>query len=557
MAGPTNFLAATTGGDPTAPKYGPTAVRYIIEVYEARNLAIDNLKPSIQFKRAIEIPLVNHYDYDRTESTLLTWTLGEFPVREHSGVREQSLTIRGRSGVDVRLGVDAQGADLFASGTDLFREFEAFMRQYQTDARDAEAKRNNTELLMVVRALWEQHNFFVEPRKFHLFRTTGTSRHSYEYDMRLTAYAEAQAPALNLWGQVAELAKKATKYIDQASAYILKADQMVAEFSSAMDAWIEPVNAVRRVIESSTQLVNTSAGVYDLHRKLMNAVFRVAEAGILLTRATIDAIPHLNRTEALKGWHADALGAMQDAQMSALNWLGYDNSSTVNTPTPVDIKGYVTNDLSDGEVQAPLHVISYTVKEGDTLESIAEKLVGTPDGADEIAELNGMPDTLTAPNGAPLYAGLVLVIPTDEDHGVAGALADKGGVFGVDFALTASSGGFDLMPVGGENPTDIALIKGPPLLTQALIIRFLTRKGEHAVFPGYGILNLIGTPALLKTRGLLASDVLQQSLAEKRIDRVARLSVLDRGDGYEVDCTLVAKGGEPLDLRIPISGGAK
>src|SRR3990167_9498396 len=141
----------------SGPQYGPTSVSYILEVYRRSETPIGEV---VKFIRSIEIPLVNSYDLDRVETTILTWTLGEFPVREFSGVKGQNLVIRGRSGIPHRLGRDARRNRLFASGTRLFREFSQFLKDYANEAAAAIGSRMGIEYFMVLRALWERDNLF-------------------------------------------------------------------------------------------------------------------------------------------------------------------------------------------------------------------------------------------------------------------------------------------------------------------------------------------------------------------------------------------------------------
>ena len=132
----------------------------------------------------------------------------------------------------------------------------------------------------------------------------------------------------------------------------------------------------------------------------------------------------------------------------------------------------------------------------------------------------------------------------------------------------AQRGGFfedgDLSTDRVGTARDLAIASGLDNLTQALVNRLKTRRGELAALghPDYGSRHheLIGEPNVARTRNLIKLYVLQALRDEARIERVLRADVRAEHepprDTVRIELELRVLGeANPLDLVVPFSLG--
>jgi len=140
---------------------------------------------------------------------------------------------------------------------------------------------------------------------------------------------------------------------------------------------------------------------------------------------------------------------------------------------------------------------------------------------------------------------------------------------GSDLRLDYTTGGgfFEDADVGAERhgtARDLAIASGLDNLTQALVNRLKTRRGELAALghPEYGSRHheLIGEPNVARTRNLIKLYVLQALRDEPRVERVVRADVRAEHepprDTVRIELQLRVLGqAAPLDLVVPFSLG--
>ena len=141
----------------------------------------------------------------------------------------------------------------------------------------------------------------------------------------------------------------------------------------------------------------------------------------------------------------------------------------------------------------------------------------------------------------------------------------QGGDLRLDYAL--SGGFFEDADVAAERigtARDLAVARGLENLTQALVNRLKTRRGELAALghPDYGSRHheLIGEPNVVRTRNLIKLYVLQALRDEARVERVLRADVRAEHapprETVRIELTLKVLGeATPLNLVVPFSLG--
>jgi len=520
---------------------------YVIEEYDATG-----------FKRGMLLPYVQSVSLNRPNSVDFAWTLGEFPVIDHSGLRNANITLSGRSGVSNRLGQSASGGPKYASGPDLFRELSDFLNNFHKKVTkednflplDAENKSR-----LAIRALFEERVFWVDVENFNWQRNAMSSRFSYEWSLSLKIYGDANKPSLyDVFSKVRKFGAVATGLINTWSGYIAFANQATKTATSAFQSLTHgPLLAVRGFVDEVGEL-GASAGVLSsVPFSMMGIVLDIAERSLVVGRQIYLSFPYGSRhDDAFRKYYYDAaanLGLLRRSIYTSAGMLlkRIEEAGDPDTPTensefvaPLDKKK--SPDIVFGQY------VPYTSKEGDTIPSISIRLFGTPSYVKEILEVNEMANMWQMPDGSPFKPGSIILVPS-QDEGISPYLIKTmADIYGADFLLS-DEGDFVLDGVGGE---DFLLVRGPSLLEQALTVRIKTEQGDHGVFPNYGLPKMIGDGNTLESAGTLLSRTRQQLLDDPRIKKVSSLTIVDGGDTFSVECVLDAVGGQSVNANVPI-----
>jgi hypothetical protein len=518
------------------PSYGPVEVKYVLEVWQGSN-----------FRGAITLPHVQSAELRIPETGTVTFTLGDKPIIERYGRRRRDIFVTGRSGVEPRLGQDRYGNTMFARGTDLFREFQRFIDVYQTAARRAQDSRD-TEYYMVFRALWERWYFLIEPSDVTITRNFSTTRHSYGYSIRMLGYAETTLTEANsnVFRIIENKSRDISGYIDQATAFVSYSRQWIDQSGAAISSISEPVKAVSRAL-GQLALVGESIGRFtripvDQARYLLD----IADKSVDVIEEFMSAIPFGSTATRTRELAREIRSEIAHMQREARIILGGARVQQGPLNVTQDLLAGVLLNGQQLETTTGQLVTAYTVKEGETLRSIAKKFLGDEDKASEIIEVNNLPSYEQDGSGVPIGPGVVLLIPLPEINSRL-QIANVEQIYGTDFLLDND----DLLV--SNSLDDFALVSGSKLLEQALTVRVLSVRGE-SVFENFGLVDRIGNAGLLQTTGRISSDVQGQIEADPRINSIDRLTVLDGGDLYEVSCRAIALGSRKINLQnIPIS----
>lgn len=542
-----------------APLIVPGEVKYLLEYdYLGRT-------------RTMICPLVNSYSRDDTPSTDMEFTLGKFPIIDHDGIRERFITISGKSGHAFRLGVDAEGNSAFKSGWDLFLDFERFIELYLKRAKDYDhtagtidpfrpSKSSAPELgqgekgakkkpRLIMRALREQDEYYVEPWAFRPFRDTATSRFTWQYTLTLRAYAKAGerelGPLESFFASAQSYAKTAADVIDQATTYVAYAETVVDQWSATRAAYLEPVRSVGRLMRQVAELGRSVQAAIALPTDLVEATADAANNALDALSEIAETFPASARDRAISDLY-ELRAQLNDVRIKALQFLGQRRRKISGTRNDRQFKqafgaSGVIQQVSPG-------IVSYAVSDGETLEDVAVRVAGNSSYTEAIAEINQMQGFSTMPDGSPLSAGVVLLVPTAagvEQPLTANQSPDE--VLGTD-ALLGDDG--DLVVTGG---TDVQTVSGPENYLQALEIRLSTVLGEHGAYPdSYGLPRIVGEPRLQETSFRVASAVRSQLLRDPRTERVDAVRVDGSGDRLTITANAVPKSGPRVELSVPV-----
>jgi len=485
-------------------------------------------------------------NFRRNEATVLTWTLDGEPVIEHGGIRERTIEIRGRSGVQTRIGTDHFGRPLHAPSTDLFQEFEFFLELYQMHAARLGGKDRETANIqptwMEFHALWEGLSVKVEPRVFTWTRSAASARHSYEWSMTLVAYASTARESRNIFDAADDVLERAERYMDSITRYV----EAAREFASKTDQTLQRVRGVVQSIGdaavSAMRFAARARSIFTLPQQVIADLQGIAAAGTYaltdLWDATTDATPEPVR-DTLSGIIGD-LGDMRRETTEGLVEVAGEAKDTLRNAAVAVKRSWKQSTVA----------LTHTLRHGETLEDVAREYLGDTARWPEIARANGMASAHLDPAGAPFRAGAKIVVPNAPLASLGRATRRLPGQdpLGVDLALTADGD----LALAGDPGGDLALVRGRRNLEQALRVRFLTSRGESGPFPDFGLPVSVGQAGRASVAGRLSSAVRDQALADPRVSDVLDLAVVDAGDTYTVDCTLEPILGSEVQILIPV-----
>ena len=523
---------------------------------------------------AVVLPPVQTVTKNRQEASSLEWTFGPNPIREHAGIRQQMITMTGRSGLAHRLGSkgDSQG-DLFSSGPKLFREIEKFFEGYQKLSAEkqivgGEAVKPILELHLVQ----EQKHYKVEPKRFEWRKDISTARHTYMWTMEFLAYGNAEVPTPNILGAIQDIGEQISDMIDSITAYSEKLASVLRDVEGAAKGFFfSIITAVGRMAASLGSIMSATAGILNFPKNLANHVLKTIETatqkiyngyyqieaavGAYQDRSALISVlesPHEARVEVLKSF--GVLGFQFDSE-SAKAQKGYSPTVGAYVLNTLDasldaatVTNYEKFAVGSGTA-ADFSFYEYPVIGSDVsggLGVIAEKFYGDAGAWVVIAEANGMLDQFTLPNGAPLKAGQVILIP--KLPGIQLPLSASTEDYGIDLKLGQDG---DLVMLNTDND-HLSTITGAPNLKQALTLRLLTVEGQSGMFPSYGLPKFVAEKSSANMVGMAAGSIRTQLLADPRIAEIDEVVVVDGGDRLIVECRAHAVGSKPIDIAAPL-----
>lgn len=511
--------------------------------------------------RSFALPPVESYETPRDYATELTWTLGDDPVREHSGLREGRITLRGQSGFKSRLGTqwqrDGAQADLlnlFASGPRLFREFERFLEGFQDLARDGERGGSadafgrdlvsgNVDFAMVFRALEEQHEWYVEPVSFVPAKSLQSHNLQWQWELQLRAYKRATPKRDgSLLGGLADHMRRAGEFLDGLTLYVARAENTLEELDRNLDTIKEPIRAAGRMVNAVRELTRDARSILALPGELIEEVYHVTEASTLAVFEAWELLGPEARAAARPAMY-DALSGLAEVRRGAVEVLGGFGlrlavAGVFSAAAPRAAGPMRT-------VGLPL-AVEHELQPGETLADVAEAYLGDRSAWPTVARLNDMTSAWTLPDGTPLSAGDVILAPAPA---VGGGLQQghDGDIWGTDLLLRDK----DLVLVG-NTPTDFASVSGPNNYRQALQVRLGTVQGDSAVWPTLGLPRVVGEPSTAEQAGLVASHARSQLLADRRTAGVEDIVVTDAGPSLLVDAVVRPVSGPRLPVRYAV-----
>lgn len=468
---------------------------------------------------------------------------------------------------------------------------------YAELCRDADTAPHTT---MELHILKDQLHLVVEPGKVRVSRSAASERVTYRYDLDFSVLGPAQPQRYVSPDQrsvvdviadavrtMREAVQSLAATVDDLTAAIDTLTRVSREFVGLIDDMGSIVRAGSNVLDATGQafaLPQTAlAATSDLAGDMAALCESLpAGAGIDAARslrrsvADIDAIIIAARawqTQTFSGRAASYNGttaAGPARETTATEQAGIDRAAELTTGTtatlaqafggrhrPGDARRQATAGAGPearmaGDAMASTY--QATVEQGDTITTLAARLLGDGRRWIDLAVVNG----LSAPyvtDGAKLPGTLApgdqIAVPSPRPAGVPSAIltdaapeaAQSEAALGVDLAVrVTATGQWDLVLDAAGGSTDALPIAGLANLGQAIATRLRLERGELPLQPDVGLPRMVGVPAYADSAGVALLHVREQIYSDDRVLAIGAIEAsLDR-DALTLEMSVVPAG---------------
>jgi len=478
---------------------------------------------------------------ERAGAVDLQFTLGEDPIIESSENKSASIQLKGVSGQAPRAGYNRTGQVIFKDGPSILREFDRFLDYFQKTTKELEGVAPSE---LIFRAIGEDAHYKVVLGSFMWAREAARSRTMVDWSLVLRGYGRADSvKPLNILSPISDLFEAAAAKIDEANAYLAVASNATTNLRGDMEALRAPILAVQRSAQALGSIASAARSLTAFPRDLMADFANTA--GILRDdwEEIRGAISLLDPTQggALRAeWDrmTRSIGfAVENAARDAATSLGFSGGGGV------DLEGATSR---GGEVRPGLPLLPsvsvLTLRPGEDLRDVADRVLGDRDRWAEIATINGWTSPYRTGQGQIARAGLKVKVPAQT---IPQVMTEQAEPLGRDLFLSAEG---ELDWTSG----DLLSIRGAPNFEQALRNRVFTVLKEIPSFPRYGLPDFIGEPLSGSMRGLVASHISEQLQRDQRVLSLSRVEILDLGDRFAAEVDIIPSEGPPYTLALPL-----
>ena len=482
--------------------------QYLLELYKEGGTKAD---------LSVNLPFVSSIEMDQPNAVTRTWTFGGTPYEEHSGFKQRTFRIRGRSGYTTTQ------LSKFAALRNLLESY-AYAASTTMNAFYRATPDKRTKLIF--QALWEGEAWESTVASFRYQRDSGSSRVSYNYELLIVTNA---VPARQWDPDNAFKGQEGGAARDQAHDapshdcyyYALKTT-LTAEPEITRSTVAKEILKVHEYIRSIPN--RTIFDWYFWYR--LYHLCKETQASITSYRKTLT----VSQAAAWKGALDSFFRWVLDLGIQCEVFIG-----RMNFDVPVLKADDVPANASNVTASRPLPnngvpVRSIVVSQGQTNAfDVAAQYLGSRNLWARVVELNRMQDARTKGDGTPLVAGDRILIPSisgmrdiDPDTFYGRNLLFRGG---------------DLVAVG--DGTDIALISGLENFYQNFRHRMLTALGENRSYPRFGLPKLVGGAGGSDLAGQVYSNILNQTLSDHRVSRVTEMNMTTEAGNIDVKMAII------------------
>lgn len=185
---------------------------------------------------------------------------------------------------------------------------------------------------------------------------------------------------------------------------------------------------------------------------------------------------------------------------------------------------YVDTDGNDATVTV-YDFTYYTWKSSDTFDSLAARVLGSPDYGTVIAYFNGVANESELESGTKIKIPVLTENSSNTENKIY-AEPERQENYGIDIKIN-DDGDFDL------TAGDIKTVEGRDNLTQAIALRLTTASNKRIRLSAYGIRSTIGDPVAVES--YLSGSIEQTITADPRVSEVNELTFEGDGDKLKLE----------------------
>jgi len=463
---------------------------------------------------------------------VVTYTLGDKPVREFGRVRKRTIELNGSSGYDARIGYTRKGAVTSAIGPVLLNEFRLFLEDYQQAATNEGVKHTLT-----FRALDEDYHLLVEPSDITVSRDAGQNHFDHAWSLMLEAYdtTEQDRPFNDLQNQIdffTSAVQQIADYVAVAGAVVNGSNQFARLFLAPLDALQNITGALNEISEGIQSILDIPS---DLLNGLSNAALDIRTTGTRLiddiSRFPDSLAQSFRRLQQIVGL-AENIQHLADA--AQIDGPRLQNQLSFTAPPPV---------IEQTTQQISRASTVYRLRLGEDLRTLARRIFGNAEQWTEIRNLNGWLDVNRLPSGRIARAGDLILIPAINEGDTSANISD---LYGQDLKVSEGE-----LQIEGN---DLVIVNGHRNLEQATRHRLLAINGETPILENYGLPDQIGRRVTAESAGLLAAYIQEQLVKDPRIEAVPVIEVLDTGDQIKAKLEITPSQGALFNFESNIGG---
>ena len=464
---------------------------------------------------AFPLPLgPEQIEYQALMASQLRFTASGVDI-QRSPQRAWSISIRGSSGLRERTGFDRNGIPMRASGPMMHRELVGFLQEF---SRDPTARLSWHDFVKG-RQLW------VEPRAL----TDGRDQqHTLDdsWSIQLQGYGESGYPtgglglALSLGAQLRDVLAVADRWLSVVAASADLAAAAIAEVVTLEAGVADLFNAVPEAIAATASLISGTAELKDYPLEFWRGLSERLDVALLSFDSAIERWTGDNSENLAAG--IATRSAVRELQTQCAV-AGLAQASAV-TSTPA----------------------TYTVCQGDTMQSIAAKTLGSSSMWLQIVALNGLMAPYVSSSGmaGTVGPGDTLNLPVESSQ-VASAV-----VYGADLMLSDGR----LVAEPGTSAADVQYVSGVACALQGLQVLVNTQQGTDPHRLWLGVPAAIGDA--VADSGLILASLVDQVLGDDRFVRVQDLSAARIANGVRVGFRAVLRSAQTVPLSAVVGGAA-
>lgn len=510
-------------------------------------------------KKLLILPWTSEIRWNNTPSIQITYTRSAAVV-EQAGMRFREISISGDVGPMPQRWPGAADTETVAASVQAVEAISKWVERVLEDP----------SLVMQLYAVNEAQYWVVKPTAgMNISRSRG-NRTGLHYDLTLRLIARVQPPTIvgHYWavpsakGWPKDLTA-VTRAVKLAQAYV---DASIDVVNSAK-GWVDK-NVLGPIDDLADGLGDISEGLVGLaadlerwtagiiHRPLewWGRMLRLSDSAVLLASACKRDFYDYFRKGGNFSPHDIKIGERieKTSQMTAAIEAVDAATDAMNSALMIMATQFQADRGQYGYVP---------IRQGETLEALALRVLGTPDGVDTLIKLNGLKYPYISDSGEPgtRRPTQKILVPVQNLGTISSTIAaptvtdPDDALLGVDLSMDSdgdlelTAGAFDI----GE-AADLELVRGEECFTQNLDARLHTVRGTNLLFIDSGLPVSIGQGATTERLADFATAAIQELRADDRVLAVPAFRLVTIGNQVGFEATLDLQNGQ----EVPATGGA-